>query len=136
MGFLWGSIAVAVGERDGTSGLRDDTDSFAATRKSIELFAHIIFSANPSQVDFWLGRRAASLDDLEAKWGGMKPCLHGSDAHELARVGEPDCARYSWIKGDLSFESLRQACIEPEDRVHIGLEPPRGSLAPGGVTLS
>lgn len=122
-------IAVAAGQRDGTSGLRDDTDSFAALRKSIESFAHIIFSANPSQVDFWLGRRAASLDDLETKWGGMKPCLHGSDAHELARVGDPDGKRYCWIKGDLSFESLRQACIEPEGRVHIGIEPPRGSLA-------
>lgn len=122
-------IAVAAGQRDGTSGLRDETNSFAALRKNIESFAHIIFSANPSQVDFWLGRRAASLDDLETKWGGMKPCLHGSDAHELSRVGDPDGKRYCWIKGDLSFESLRQACIEPEGRVHIGIEPPRGSLA-------
>lgn len=122
-------VAVAVGERDGTSGLRDDTDSFAALRKSIEAFAHIIFSASPSQIEFWLGRRAASLDDLEIKWGGMKPCLHGSDAHELSRVGEPDGDRYCWIKGDLSFETLRQACIEPEERAHIGIAPPRGSLA-------
>src|SRR3546814_11322212 len=26
------------------------------------------------------------------------------------------------------FDSLRQACIEPEERVFIGTEPPRGAL--------
>ena len=121
-------VAVAAGERDGTSGLRDEDDSFAALRKSIEAFAHIIFSANPSQIDFWLGRRAATVQDLESKWGGLKPCLHGSDAHDLERVGAPDGQRFCWIKGDLNFEALQQACIEPEGRVHIGASPPRGSL--------
>lgn len=122
-------VAVAAGESDGTSGLRDSTGSFAALRKSIEAFAHIILSANPAQIEFWLGRRAATLDDLESKWGGMKPCLHGSDAHEVDHVGLPNKQRLCWIKGDLTFESLRQAWIEPEGRVHIGSTPPRGSLA-------
>ena len=122
-------VAVAAGERDGTSGLRDDSDSCAALRKSIEAFAHIIFSASPSQIEFWLGRRGATLKDLESKWGGMKPCMHGSDAHAVDRVGVPDGERLCWIKGDLTFETLRQACIEPEGRVHIGAQPPRGSLA-------
>lgn len=122
-------VAVAAGDRDGTSGLRDPSDSFAALRKSIEAFAHIIFSANPSQIEFWLGRRSATIADLESKWGGMKPCLHGSDAHSGERVGAPDGERLCWIKGDLTFESLRQACMEPEGRVHIGTQPPRESLA-------
>lgn len=122
-------VAVAVGERDGTSGLRDASNSFAALRKSIEAFAHIIFSASSSQIEFWLGRKGATLEDLESKWGGMKPCLHGSDAHDVVRVGVPDGECLCWIKGDLTFESLRQACIEPEGRVHIGTQPPRGSLA-------
>lgn len=122
-------VAVAAGERDGTSGLRDAADSGAALRKNIEAFAHIIFSANPSQIEFWLGRKGATLDDLESKWGGMKPCMHGSDAHEDVRVGAPVNERFCWIKGDLTFESLRQACIEPEGRVYIGSQPPRGSLA-------
>lgn len=122
-------VAVAAGERDGTSGLRDASDSFAALRKSIEAFAHIIFSASPSQIEFWLGRRGATLEDLESKWGGMKPCMHGSDAHGVDRVGVPDSVRLCWIKGDLTFDSLRQACIESEGRAHIGAQPPRGSLA-------
>lgn len=122
-------VAVAAGERDGTSGLRDPNNSFATTREKIEAFAHIIFSANPSQIEFWLGRRGATLEDLESKWGGIKPCMHGSDAHDINRVGVPDGERLCWIKGDLTFETLWQACIEPEGRVHIGAQPPRGSLA-------
>jgi hypothetical protein len=127
-------IAVAAGGRDGSSGLRDEENSFAALRKSIEAFAHIIFSANPSQILFWLGKGAALLSDLEGKWGGMKPCLHGSDAHAFDQVGNPQGDRFCWIKGDLSFESLRQACIEPELRVYIGDSPPRGGLA--GKTIA
>lgn len=122
-------VAVAGGQRDGTSGLRDETSSFAALRKSIEAFAHIIFSGNPQQVAFYQGKGAASVEDLNAKWGGRKPCLHGSDAHAPGAVGKPSQDRFCWIKGDLTFESLHQVCMEPEDRVFIGKEPPRGALA-------
>ena len=43
-------------------------------------------------------------------------------------MGNPDLDRFCWIKGDLTFESLRQACIEPEGRALVGSEPPRGAL--------
>jgi hypothetical protein len=36
----------------------------------------------------------------------------------------PDLNRYCWLKGDLSFETLGQAVIEPADRVGIGDAPP------------
>lgn len=121
-------IAVAGGERDGTSGLRDATASFAAQRKNVEGLAHIVFSANPQQVRFWLGKESASVEELESQYNGCKPCLHGSDAHSLAKAGQPDGDRRCWIKGDLTFESLRQTCIEPEERVFVGAEPPRGAL--------
>lgn len=121
-------IAVAGGEKDGTSGLRDATASFAAQRKNVEGFAHIIFSANPKQVRFWLGKESATVEELENQYNGCKPCLHGSDAHSLAKAGQPDGDRRCWLKGDLMFDSLRQACIEPEERVFIGAEPPRGAL--------
>lgn len=121
-------IAVAGGERDGTSGLRDATASFAAQRKNVEGFAHIIFSANPKQVSFWLGKESASVEELESQYNGRKPCLHGSDAHSIAKVGQHDENRRCWIKGDLTFESLQQTCMEPEHRVLIGAEPSRGAL--------
>ena len=123
-----GLIAVAGGEKDGTSGLRDRSSSFAAHRQEIEAYSHIIFSSNPKQIDFWLGSGAASLEQLEKEWKGPKPCLHGSDAHNLDNIGAPSQDRFCWIKGDLSFETLRQACLEPEGRVHIGKTPPSGPL--------
>ncbi|MFY3157904.1 TrlF family AAA-like ATPase [Achromobacter xylosoxidans] len=121
-------IAVAGGEKDGTSGLRDATASFAAQRKNVEGLAHIIFSANPKQIRFWLGKESVSVSELENQYNGCKPCLHGSDAHSLTKAGQPDGDRRCWIKGDLTFDSLRQTCIEPEERVFIGAEPPRGAL--------
>lgn len=126
-------VAVAAGERDGTSGLRDEFGSFAATRTNIEGFAHIIFSGNPKQAEFYSGRGRASLEELNAKWGGVKPCLHGSDAHAHATVGKPTLDRFCWLKGALSFETLRQACMNPEGRTLIGKEPPRGALPSNAI---
>lgn len=126
-------IAVAGGSHDGTSGLQGDA-SLAALRKEIERNAHIIFSAQQGQREFWLGQGAASLEALNSEWGGCKPCLHGSDAHHLDQVGIPDKDRHCWIKGDLIFESLRQACFEPEARVFIGPVPPRGAMPSQVIT--
>ncbi|MBZ5525336.1 MAG: AAA family ATPase, partial [Acidobacteriia bacterium] len=117
-------IAVSGGLGDGTSGLQED-DSYAATRREIERFANIIFSSTPSQRDFWLGKKEhANPAFIEAKYGALKPCLHGSDAHDDEKIGAPDLDRYCWIKGDLAFETLRQAVIEPEERVSLGNSPP------------
>jgi putative AbiEii toxin of type IV toxin-antitoxin system len=120
-------IAVAGGSNDGTSGIQNDP-GFAAMRKEIEGFAHIIFSAQPKQRAFWLGRGAATIEQLNAGWGGCKPCIHGSDAHDLDTVGQPALQRFCWIKGDLSFESLHQAYIEPDGRSFIGPAPPTSAL--------
>jgi hypothetical protein len=120
-------VAIAAGSNDGTSGLQGDS-SLATLRQEIERSAHIIFSAQSKQREFWLGRGAVTVEKLRSNWGGCKPCLHGSDAHEIAKVGAPDLDRYCWIKGDLSFESLRQTCLEPETRVHIGSAPPQGAM--------
>jgi energy-coupling factor transporter ATP-binding protein EcfA2 len=120
-------VAVAGSNRDGTAGLGPDS-SFTAVRREIERFAHIIFASQPEQREFWLGRGVVTLDELVATWGGCKPCLHGSDAHHHEKVGNPDKSRYCWIKGDLTFESLRQACIEPEGRALVEPQPPRGAL--------
>jgi energy-coupling factor transporter ATP-binding protein EcfA2 len=117
-------IAAAGSSNDGTAGLQDETASFAAMRKEIEAFAHIIFTATPKNIEFWRGAGVLSAEDLEKKYGGPKPCLHGSDAHSLAKVAQPDNDRRCWIKGSTTFETLRQACLEPRTRVHIGPTPP------------
>ena len=117
-------VAVAASNNDGTAGLQKDA-SFAATRKEIEAFAHVIFASNPNTRDFWLGKHPAhDVENLKANYGGRKPCLHGCDAHSVEKACEPLEKRYCWIKGDPSFESLRQTLLEPEERVWIGESAP------------
>jgi hypothetical protein len=119
-------VAVAGATGDGTAGLRQAAD--ATMRQEIEKFAHIIFSSNPTQREFWSGRRDMSPDQLRDRYDGCKPCLHGSDAHEHRTVGLPAEDRYTWIKGGLEFDALRQACIDPESRAYVGVQPPRSAM--------
>jgi hypothetical protein len=118
-------IAVPGSETDGTSGVRDAAD--ATLRQEIEKFAHIIFASSVAQREFWLGQRNATLADLQQRYGGPKPCMHGCDAHSQQDVGVPDDERYSWIKGAIVFDSLRQACVDPFGRAYVGIEPPVSS---------
>lgn len=53
-------IAVAGGSRDGTSGLQENS-AFAALRQELERSAHIIFSSQPKQRLFWLGKGPLSV---------------------------------------------------------------------------
>jgi len=119
-------IAVAGGAGDGTSGVRQAAD--ATVRQEIEKFAHIVFSSSPAQRDFWIGKRGINLDDLRSRYNGCKPCLHGSDAHDQKAVGQPVDNRFSWIKGALEFDALRQACIDPESRAYVGEQPPCSAM--------
>ncbi|BBD99988.1 phosphotransferase [Sphingobium amiense] len=123
-------IAVAGGATDGTSGVREAADQ--TLRREIEGFAHVIFASSEAQRDFWLGKRDLAPADIRTRYGGLKPCLHGSDAHKLEDVATPFGDRFSWIKGALEFDALRQACIDPGGRAHVGAEPP-ASATPSQV---
>ena len=118
-------VAVAGGASDGTSGVREAADQ--ALRREIERFAHVIFASGQAQREFWLGERDLNPEQMHARYGGLKPCLHGSDAHKLEDVATPFGDRFSWIKGGLEFDSLRQACIDPQSRAFVGSEPPQSS---------
>ncbi len=115
-------VAVAAGSGDGTSGI--NRAAGFTLRQEIEKFAHIIFSSSPVQREFWLGQRACGETELRQRYGGLKPCLHGSDAHKEARVGKPDLDRFTWLKGEIRFDALRQACIDPAGRAFVGIAPP------------
>jgi ABC-type cobalamin/Fe3+-siderophores transport system ATPase subunit len=118
-------IAVAGGS-DGSGGVRDAADT--TLREEIEKLAHIIFASSPSQREYWLGKKAAASPEfIEARYGALKPCLHGSDAHGPDNVGAPTGNRYSWIKGAAQFDTLRQACIDPEGRAIVAEFPPLGA---------
>lgn len=119
-------IAVSAHESDGFSGLKHD-GSFEALREELKAHPHIIFSSTPSDREFWLGQKAGfDIAFIEATYGGIKPCLHGSDAHKLDEVLRPRGDRYCWIRAELSFTGLKQTLIEPELRVAVGREPPPG----------
>lgn len=120
------TLIVVAGGDDGAGGLRDGSD--ATTRQEVLRLAHAVFTSSPAQREFWLGERAASVDELWEKYGGPKPCLHGSDGHDLQRSGAPDGDRFSWIKGDPTFDALRQACIDPRSRAFVGPTPPVSAL--------
>ncbi|WP_428667630.1 TrlF family AAA-like ATPase [Reyranella sp.] len=116
-------IAIAGGETDGTSGVRAGAD--ATLRQEVERFAHVIFASSVAQREYWLGMRpSASPDDIRNRYGALKPCMHGSDAHDTASVGQPAANRFSWIKGKPTFDTLRQACIDPASRAYVGETPP------------
>jgi hypothetical protein len=119
-------IGVAGGSGDGTSGLRQAADH--TIRQEIEKFAHFIFTSSPAQREFWLGLRNLNVQQLQDRYGGCKPCMHGSDAHNLPAAARPVGDRFSWVKGALTFEALRQACIDPASRSCVGVEPPKTAM--------
>lgn len=119
-------LIAAAGNADGTSGVKEAAD--ATLREEIEKAAHAIFASSQKQRDFWLGNGKASVAELKERYGGQKPCLWGSDAHDLARVAQPAEDRLCWLKGAVTFDALRQACIDPE-RAYVGAFPPSWATA-------
>ncbi len=106
-------LGVSNSNQDGNSGIR--SCSLEQTRKEIYRHCHFIFSSNQQDVNFFLGKGAASLDELIREYGGIKPCVRGCDAHSLKEVA----TRFTWIKADPTFQGLRQIVFEPEGRVRI-----------------
>lgn len=115
-------IAVSAKSTDGTAQLQES--GLKALREELQRTAHIIFSGNPRDYDYWTGRGPDSKEKIIEIYGSLRPCLHGSDAHSFEKVGKPDQDRFCWLRGDVTFEALKQACLEPEHRVSIGSEPP------------
>lgn len=115
-------VALDSGSSQGVSQLQED--GLKALREELQRASHIIFSANPKDRDYWCGNGVDSIEELKNKYGSLKPCLHGSDAHEMDDIGKPEKDRFCWMRGDVTFETLQQVCFEPAGRVHIGPNPP------------
>lgn len=129
-------IMVANGGEDGISGYgkkRGDNKEESADiqrqtstkRESVYKFVDGLFTSNLSDVNHFLGKDGKiSPNEVINFFGSLKPCVHGSDAHCLNRLFEPDGKKYCWIKADPTFEGLKQIIYEPEERVFIGPECP------------
>ncbi len=95
------------------------------TRKILLKGAHAIFSANPATVAWARGEGDLTPDQFVTEFKSLKPCFHGSDAHQLEKICKPDQSRYCWVKADPTFEGLKQVLYEPRERVFIGATPPK-----------
>lgn len=120
-------IFVTNGDGDGVSGLRsheeilaDHQASVASLRNSIYQLADGLFSPKPSDYKYFLGKGNEKAEQIISKYRSLKPCIHGSDAHQLEELFEPKLNRYCWIKAEPTFEGLKQIIHEPESRIHIG----------------
>jgi hypothetical protein len=118
-------IGIANG-KDGISGL--PIDGFGAIRDEILKWSNFVFSGNPRDREHYLGLKTGTpKEEIIRQYRSLKPCVHGSDAHDIEYLFKPDNDRYCWIKSDPTFHGLRQILWEPEDRVHIGTLPPQPS---------
>lgn len=126
-------VVVASKTTDGTAGLQKDP-AFAAMRLELERFADGIFSGREKDRLFWLGEGVLKTEEIEERYRCLKPCFNGSDAHQEETTGQPAQDRFCWLKGDLAFETLRQAVVEPGGRVSIGQEPPSFAIPAATIT--
>lgn len=115
-------VAVSNSNKDGNSGIQHS--SMAATRQEIYRMSNIIFSGNPNDVSFFLGKGTLDAKVIVHSYGSVKPCVTGSDAHSLDKVNIFPNNRVTWIKADPTFEGLKQIIYEPEGRVCIQKENP------------
>ena len=111
-------IALSNSSNDGASGILRQDGSLQPLREEITRMADIILSGNPSDVEYFCGERT-SIDEVIATYGSLKPCVIGSDAHDIASVGAFPNDRITWIKADPTFEGLKQILFEPKERVRI-----------------
>nr|WP_321411899.1 hypothetical protein [uncultured Allomuricauda sp.] len=120
-------IVVSNRSTDGVTGAVNHEDFFInkgesqldATRQSLYQFSDAIFSSNPKDRDYFIGKSVDNDKIVTRKCGSLKPCYHGCDAHSNDKIFKPDENRYCWIKADPTFNGLKQTLYEPEDRVKI-----------------
>jgi hypothetical protein len=120
-------VLVSNSNNDGNSGIQHS--SLTSTRENIYRFADFIFSGNPNDREYFLGKRSDNEIEIIRKYGRLKPCVHGSDAHCLEKICKPDLDRYTWIKADPTFNGLKQLIYEPETRVRIQSQKPENKTS-------
>lgn len=110
-------VGVSNKSNDGNSGLSES--ALRATRQEIYRMSDFIFSGNPNDVKYFLGKGVDVPEDVIRNYGSLKPCITGSDAHKLEEVNVFSEKRITWIKADPTFLGLKQIIFEPEERVRI-----------------
>jgi hypothetical protein len=98
------------------------------TRESLTNLTDLIFSNDPDDINFYLGKHPRTdATEIRQRFGDLKPCVWGSDCHSIGTLLHPSNGNsflYTWIKADPTFEGLKQVVFEPNDRVVIQEERP------------
>ena len=111
-------VGTANSSNDGMSGLLKQEAGLQPAREEICRMSDLIFSGNPNDISYFLGEKT-SIDEVINTYGNLKPCIIGSDAHSIDKVGVFPNNRITWIKADPTFEGLKQVIFEPEARIKI-----------------
>jgi energy-coupling factor transporter ATP-binding protein EcfA2 len=94
-------------------------DHSIADKKNIINSANLVFIATNTPEDYERAKDALKNAGVNSR------LLDCSDAHYLSTSEEKDrignC--FTWIKGDTTFEGLKHALKEFDDRVYVGLKP-------------
>ena len=98
--------------------LMDWDSQHHGVRKQLIQMSHAIFSSNPKSRDWCLGRAHSMPQQYVEEFKSLKPCIWGCDSHGYeSRFLEPDDRRFCWIKGEVTWDGLKQIIFEPEERV-------------------
>lgn len=119
-------IVLAGSNNDGIAGIdnRGRDDQMQMTRRLVCMLADALFTSNENDRKYYLGLGVDDKNTIIERYRSLKPCFHGSDAHKLEEIFNPDNNKYCWIKADTTFEGLKQTLYEPEERVTIQKEYP------------
>ncbi len=97
-------------------------------REDLTNLTDFIFSNDPADRSFYLGKKDDTPSmEIQARFGELKPCVWGSDSHNIDNLLHPSAGAssdYTWIKADLTFQGLKQILFEPGARVRIQEEEP------------
>ena len=118
-------VEVSNSINDGASGIgnasRPNANSgLTAIRDDIYFFADAIFTSNENDIKYFIGANPqCDKNEIIRKYGRLKPCIHGCDAHKNDKILKPDNDMFCWIKADCTFNGLKQIIYEPSERVKI-----------------
>lgn len=121
-------VAVAVKGHGGIDSLDwfDKSGSMSRaglTREDFSADADVFFSCSKDDADFYIGKNpGADIEEIERRFKRLKPCIWGSDAHNKDKLFHPSngaTRKYTWIKGDASFDGLKQIIYEPVHRIKV-----------------
>ena len=99
-------------------------DQSAAEKRTLINDTDFCFTAHDDPIAITANRADLAQNNLNSL------VLHSSDAHDLERIGKT----LLWIKGDATFEGLRQVLFEPDIRVKMQERNPANSK-PSRVTI-